>query len=94
MTALSSSGSESTKRIYAIPAIPVTAVGKHFKPALAGDAARHAVASALERAGVRGAREVTVTPGDGGLAVTVAGADPGQVRSALAGLPLTIRAGS
>jgi fatty-acyl-CoA synthase len=82
------------RRIYAIPAIPVTAVGKHFKPALAADAARRAVAGALDRAGVRGAGEVRVTPGAGGLVVTVPGADPGQVRSALAGLPLTIRDGS
>ena len=82
------------KRIYAIPAIPVTAVGKHFKPELAADAARRVVAGALDRAGVRGADNATVTPGDAGLVVTVPGADPGEVRSALAGLPLTVRAGS
>ena len=81
------------KRIYAIPAIPVTAVGKQFKPALAADAARHAVAEALDRAGVS-AGEITVTPGEASLAVSVAGADPGQVQSALAGLPLTVRAAS
>ena len=81
------------KRIYAIPAIPLTAVGKQFKPALAADAARHAVAEALDRAGVS-AGEITVTPGEAGLAVSVAGADPGQVQSALAGLPLTVRATS
>ncbi len=82
------------KRIYAIPVIPVTTVGKHFKPELAADAARRVVAGALDRAGVRGAAEATVTPGDGGLVVTVPGADPGEMRSALAGLPLTVRAGS
>ena len=81
------------KRIYAIPAIPLTAVGKQFKPALAADAARHAVAEALDRAGVS-AGEITVTPDEGGLVVTVPGADPGQVHSALAGLPLTVRAAS
>jgi fatty-acyl-CoA synthase len=81
------------KRIYAIPAIPLTAVGKQFKPALAADAARHAVAEALDRAGL-GAGEITVTPGEGGLAVSVAGADPGQVQSALAGLPLNVLAAS
>jgi fatty-acyl-CoA synthase len=81
------------KRIYAIPAIPLTAVGKQFKPALAADAARHAVAEALDRAGL-GAGEITVTPGEGGLRVSVAEADPGQVRSALAGLPLTVQAAS
>jgi fatty-acyl-CoA synthase len=79
------------KRIYAIPAIPLTAVGKQFKPALAADAARHAVAEALDRAGVS-AGEITVTPGKGGLVASVTGADPGEVRSALAGLPLIVRA--
>ncbi len=81
------------KRIYAIPAIPLTAVGEQFKPALAADAARNAVAEAMDRAGVS-AGEITVTPGEGGLAVSVAGADPGQVQSALDGLPLTVRAAS
>ena len=81
------------KRIYAIPAIPLTAVGKQFKPALAADAARRAVAEALDRAGVN-AGEITVTPGEGGLAVSVAGVDPGEVQSALPGLPVTIRAAS
>jgi fatty-acyl-CoA synthase len=79
------------KRIYAIPAIPLTAVGKQFRPALAADAARRAVAAALEGAGVS-AGEITVTPGEAGLAVSVTGADPLQVQSALAGLPVTVRA--
>jgi fatty-acyl-CoA synthase len=79
------------KRIYAIAAIPLTAVGKQFKPALAADAARRAVAEAMGQAGMS-ADEITVTPGEGGLVVTVAGAEPGEVQSALAGLPLTVRA--
>jgi fatty-acyl-CoA synthase len=79
------------KRIYAIASIPLTAVGKQFKPALAADAARRAVAEAMDRAGMS-ADEITVTPGDGGLVVTVAGAAPGDVQSALAGLPLTVLA--
>jgi hypothetical protein len=33
-------------------------------------------------------------PGDGDLAVTVPGADPPEVPSALAGLPRSVRAGS
>ena len=81
------------KRIYAIPAIPLTAVGKQFRPALAADAARRAVADALGRAGVS-AGEITVTPCEGGLVVSAAGADPRQVQSALAGLPLTVRPAS
>jgi fatty-acyl-CoA synthase len=81
------------RRIYAIPAIPLTAVGKQFRPALAADAARRAVAETLARAGVS-AGEITVMPGEAGLTVSVTGADPGQVQSALAGLPLTVRAAS
>ncbi|HEX9033649.1 MAG TPA: acyl-CoA synthetase [Streptosporangiaceae bacterium] len=82
------------RRIYLIPAIPLTAVGKQFKPALAADAARRAVAEALDQADLPGVGEVTVTPESGGLVVTVLGADPGEVRKALAGMPLTVRAGS
>ena len=38
------------KRIYPIPAIPLTQVGKHYKPALAADAAARAVAETLANA--------------------------------------------
>jgi len=78
------------KRIYPIGGIPVTAVGKHFKPALAADAAVRAAAEALADAGLPGAR-VTAAPENGRLVITVTGADPGRVREALAGFPLTIR---
>ena len=44
------------KRIYPIPAIPLTQVGKHYKPALAADAAARAVAEALANAGLQGRR--------------------------------------
>jgi fatty-acyl-CoA synthase len=79
------------KRIYPIEAIPVTAIGKHYKPALAADAAARAATDALTSAGLPDAR-VTATPETGGLVITVTGAGPGQVREALAGFPLTIRA--
>jgi fatty-acyl-CoA synthase len=78
------------KRIYPIGAIPVTAIGKHFKPALAADAAVRAAAEALADAGLPAAR-VTATPENGRLVITVTGADPGRVREALARFPLTIR---
>jgi fatty-acyl-CoA synthase len=81
------------KRIYANPAIPLTAVGKQFRPALAADATRRAVAAALEGAGVSAA-EISVTAGEAGLTVSVTGAAPIQVQSALAGLPVTVRAAS
>jgi fatty-acyl-CoA synthase len=80
------------KRIYAIDAIPVTAVGKQFKPALTADAAVRAVTDTLTVAGLPDAR-ATAAHEDGRLVVTVTGADPGQVRDAVAGFALTIRTG-
>ena len=80
------------KRIYQVTAIPVTEVGKHFKPALAADAAVRAITEALAAAGVADAR-VTAAHEDGRLVVTVTGADPGRVRDAVAGFALTVRSG-
>ena len=71
------------KRIYPIPAIPLTQVGKHYKPALAADAAARAVAEALASAGLQaGDVQVTADHENGQLVVTVTGADPGRVRDA------------
>jgi fatty-acyl-CoA synthase len=81
------------KRIYPIDAIPVTAVGKQFKPALTADAAVRAVTDALAAASLADARATAVHE-DGRLVVTVTGADPGRVREAVAGFALTIRCGS
>jgi fatty-acyl-CoA synthase len=80
------------KRIYATDAIPVTEVGKHFKPALAADAAVSAVTEALAAADLADAR-ATAAHEHGRLVVTVTGADPGLVRDAVAGFALTIRTG-
>jgi fatty-acyl-CoA synthase len=80
------------KRIYPVDAIPVTEVGKHFKPALAADAAVRAITEALTAAGLPDAR-ATATHEDGRLVVTVTGADPGRVRNAVAGFALTVRCG-
>jgi fatty-acyl-CoA synthase len=80
------------KRIYPVTAIPVTEVGKHFKPALAADAAVRAITEALTAAGLPDAR-VTAAHEDGRLVVTVTGADPGRVRDAVAGFALTVRSG-
>ena len=77
-------GDDGSKRIYPITAIPVTAVGKHFKLAPIADAAIRATTEALAAAGVADAR-ATAAHGDGRLVVTVTGADPGQVRDAGAG---------
>jgi fatty-acyl-CoA synthase len=80
------------KRIYPVTAIPVTEVGKPFKPALAADAAVRAITDALTAAGVADAR-VTAAHEDGRLALTVTGADPDRVRDAVAGFALTVRSG-
>ncbi len=79
------------KRIYPIEAIPVTAIGKHYKPALATDAAARAAADVLAEAGLPEA-QVTAAYENGRPVITVTGADPNGVREALAGFPLTIRA--
>ena len=78
------------KRIYPVDAIPVTAVGKHYKPALAADAAVRVVTEALAAAGLPDAG-TSAAHEDGRLIVTVTGADPGRVRDAIAGFALTIR---
>ena len=80
------------KRIYPMTAIPVTEVGKPFKPALAADAAVRAITEALTAAGMADAR-VTAAHEDGRLALTVIGADPDRVRDAVAGFALTVRSG-
>ena len=80
------------KRIYPMTAIPVTEVGKPFKPALVADAAVRAITEALTAAGVADAR-VTAAYEDGRLVVTVTGADPDRVRDAVAGFALTVRSG-
>jgi len=80
------------KHIHPVDAIPVTEVGKHFKPALAADAAARAVTDALTAAGLPDAR-ATAAHQDGRLVVTVTGADPGRVRDAVAGFALTVRSG-
>jgi fatty-acyl-CoA synthase len=78
------------KRIYPVDAIPLTSVGKQFKPALAADAAVRVVTDALAAAGLAGA-QVTAAHEDGRLVLTVTGADPDRVRDAVAGFALTVR---
>ena len=80
------------KRIYPMTEIPVTAVGKPFKPALTADAAVRAITEALTAAGLPDAR-ATAAHEDGRLVVTVTGADPGRVQDAVAGFALTVRTG-
>jgi fatty-acyl-CoA synthase len=77
------------KRIHRLDEIPITAVGKQYKPALSADAAERAVTDALAEAGVR-ARDVSAGHRDGRLVVTVTGADPGRTRDAVAGFAVTV----
>jgi fatty-acyl-CoA synthase len=77
------------KRIHPVPEIPMTAVGKQFKPALVADAATRAVADALADAGIA-VREVSASRRDGRLVVTVTGGEPEKIREAVAGFPLTV----
>jgi fatty-acyl-CoA synthase len=77
------------KRIHPVPGIPMTAVGKQYKPALLADAAARTVTDALADAGVP-VRDVSASFQDGRLVVTVAGADPEKVREAAAGFALSI----
>ncbi len=79
------------KRIHPIAAIPTTAVGKPYKPALVADAAARAVSEAVAQATGAPAGAVTGGHEDGRLVVTVTGADPDRVREAVAGFALTIR---
>ena len=80
------------KRIYPMTEIPVTEVGKPFKPALLADAAVRAITEAVTAAGVADAR-VTAAYEDGRLVLTVTGADPDRVQNAVAGFALTVRSG-
>ena len=80
------------KRIYPMTEIPVTAVGKQFKPALTADAAVRAITEALTAAGLPDAR-ATAAYEDGRLVITVTGADPDRVQNAVAGFALTVRSG-
>ena len=80
------------RRIYPVTEIPVTAVGKQFKPALTADAAVRAITEALTAAGLPDAR-ATAAYEDGRLVLTVTGADPDRVQDAVAGFALTVRCG-
>src|SRR5689334_430081 len=80
------------KRIYPVDAIPLTSVGKQFKPALLADAAVRVAIEALAAAGLAGT-QVTAAHEDGRLVLTVNGADPDRVHDAVAGFALTVRCG-
>jgi fatty-acyl-CoA synthase len=78
------------KRIYPIDTIPMTAIGKHYKPALVADAAVRAVTEALAAEGLSDAH-AAASHENGRLVVTVTGADSARVHQVLDGFPLTVR---
>jgi fatty-acyl-CoA synthase len=57
------------KRIHIVPAVPMTAVGKVYKPKLRAEATRYAMAALLEQQGMSGQAEVDVEETAGGLTV-------------------------
>src|SRR4029077_14238570 len=61
------------KRIYPVDAIPLTSVGKQFKPSLLADAAVRVATDALTAADLADA-QVTAAHEDGRLVLTVTGA--------------------
>ncbi|WP_319446133.1 MULTISPECIES: acyl-CoA synthetase [unclassified Mycobacterium] len=82
------------KAVHVVEAIPVTQIGKPFKPALRADAARRAVADALAEHGFDGeCLDVTAEHDDEGrLVVSVTGVPPTDLdgaREQLARLPVT-----
>jgi fatty-acyl-CoA synthase len=80
------------KTVTVLDTIPVTLVGKPFKPALRAEATREAVAEALRDVpGVTGVRAVV----EGGVVVTVVeltdGSDEGRVKGTLDRFAITYR---
>lgn len=75
------------KRIGMVEAMPVTPVGKIFKPTLRAEAIRWAVAATADKLGVDATVEV-----DDKLAtrVTVPGSDVEKMKDALAGMPISL----
>jgi fatty-acyl-CoA synthase len=57
------------KRIYIVPAVPTTAVGKVYKPRLRAEATHHAMLALLVQRGLGDQVEVEVDETPGGLAI-------------------------
>jgi fatty-acyl-CoA synthase len=77
------------KRIDVLPALPTTAIGKIYKPALRALACRRVLTEKIEAAGLADRAEVRVVDAAAGLQVVFdpqAGADPAELRRALAPL--------
>jgi fatty-acyl-CoA synthase len=70
------------KAVRVIDALPLTAVGKVFKPALLSDAIRHAISAELDRAGLTAQIEMSVKDGRPHALISVDG-DAGLVTARL-----------
>lgn len=64
------------KRIHIMPTVPMTAVGKVYKPALRAEATRHAMAALLASHGLEGTVHMEVEETAGGLSVRYSTAAP------------------
>jgi fatty-acyl-CoA synthase len=80
------------KAIHVIGALPLTAVGKIFKPALLQDAIRHVISAELDRAGLTGQIEMSLQDGRPHALINVDG-DVARVTASLErySFPFTIR---
>lgn len=65
------------KRIHIIATVPVTAVGKIYKPRLRAEATRYAMESQLAQRGLQGRVAVVVDESSGGLSVHFRATEPG-----------------
>ncbi|MDI3469427.1 MAG: Long-chain-fatty-acid--CoA ligase [Pseudolabrys sp.] len=78
------------KHVWILPALPVTPIGKIYKPALRAIAARHAMADAIVRAGLAPGA-FSVGEAEGRIVVTLTDAAPRDgaalVKKALLGMP-------
>ena len=73
-----------------MPELPLTPVGKIYKPALKALAARHAIEERLKSLDLPAALEIAVSDGAAKAVIRVAG-EPGsdrRVKEALLGLPI------
>jgi len=83
------------RQVWIVDELPLTPVGKIFKPALRAIAARHAIRAALDALDPPPrVAEVLVAEGPGGAVVRVAALDASieaAIKAALAGMPIPVR---
>ena len=75
------------KQIWILPELPMTPIGKIYKPALRILATRHAIELALSAAGLA-ATEVEIVASDTGTMIEVAAQHVQAAKQALLGMPV------